>query len=60
MDTIIQNFENILKYLTENQVIIPVVISCTVAYFTISRDNAAEQDENFIRLKEQYRELWSE
>ena len=48
-----------LKFLLDNQVVLPVLISGTVAYLTIRRDNAAEEDENFIRLKEQYRDLWS-
>jgi hypothetical protein len=52
--------KDIVKYLVENQVILPVTITCMVAYLTFRKTDHAKQDENFIRLKDQYRELWSE
>jgi cell division protein FtsB len=60
MDIFMQLFDSFLNQLITNQVILPVIISALVAYFTLRRANASEEDENFIRLKEQFRQLWSE
>lgn len=49
-----------LDLLLNNQIIIPTLVSVAVASAIAFRDNNAEEDENFIRMKEQYRHLWSE
>jgi hypothetical protein len=46
--------------LLNNQALIPAVISVIITYCLMKRDTNAEDDENFIRLKQDFRSLWTE
>ena len=51
--------KDLLIFLINNQVILPVVISLAVTFVSLKKAAVVEEDENFIRLKEQYRGLWA-
>jgi hypothetical protein len=60
MEQMISQITASANYLLNNQVILPVLIALIISSRSTKRDNRADDDENFIKLKEQYRELWSE
>lgn len=55
-----ENFYKTVESLLSNQVLLPALISVFLTYSFMKRDTDAEADENFIRLKQDFRALWTE